>query len=366
LNIVFRTDANAEIGTGHLYRCVALAKGLKELGHSCLFVCDETSKRFEKLIIRDGFACQIIKSNIQLINDVNAPNSHISDEISNLYSERDALATLDVIQCKADFLVVDHYYLDASWEAIIKRSIPKICVIDDLANRLHCCDILVDQTPMCSKERYKNLVPDQCHLLCGSTYALLRSEFKHFRTMYAGSKRFHALKNLIISFGGTDHLNLTSRTLLGLQKSSILKKIRVTVILGEGCTREHEVRKTIENSVANIDLLIGVENMAEVMADQDLVIGAGGSSSLERCCLGLPSIITTTAKNQELLARSICQYGAGLEIKLDGSFESKLLSALEVFSANPRFLQVMSDSSYKIADGGGVSRVCKKIEECQY
>ena len=224
-------------------------------------------------------------------------------------------------------------------------------VIDDLANRPHECELLLDQTYGRLSEDYSSLLPRNATILCGTEYALLRPEFSEWRSYSLARRKCNSLKNILITMGGADKDNFTGIVLEELKLSVLPADCKITVIMGETAPWVNEVKKITQSLDWDAEVLIGVTNMAELMAESDLAIGAAGSTSWERCCLGLPTITVVLAENQKYISKNLSKSGASLAIDFNG-----LQSAIEVVSSL-RKLRDLSVKSSIICDGVGVERV---------
>ena len=204
-------------------------------------------------------------------------------------------------------LVVDSYALDFNWEAAISPLVKYILVIDDLADRKHVCDFLHDQTYARTALDYSDKVNERCKVFfCGTQYALLRPEFIGERP-YSLNRRLNIqnCKKIFISMGGMDSLNVTGKILVELEKILANKEHKIKVVLGSEAPHIKAIKSQIKNCNLKVDLLTNISNIAEVMADCDIAIGAGGGTTWERCCLGMPSLVTTLATNQSEIVKTL-------------------------------------------------------------
>lgn len=313
MNITFRVDASIEIGTGHIMRCLTLADALKEQGARCHFICREHEGNLIELIKEKGH-------NVTALPIRSGAEDNASSEAQLAHShwlgatqQEDVEQTLGALKVHhtkgdttaqlTDWLVVDHYALDTQWERALKPYTKKIMVIDDLADRLHECDLLLDQNLGKTPADYYELVPEHCALLLGPQYALLQPMYAelHPRT----PPRQGPIKNILVYFGGGDQNDLTGmavRALLGLKQPDL----QIHVVMGSSYSHKASL-KELAKTYSNILLHQNLPSLALLMLKADLSIGAGGSTSWERCCLGLPSMVITLAKNQEPIANALMQ-----------------------------------------------------------
>src|SRR5690606_35975420 len=188
-----------------------------------------------------------------------------------------------------DWLIVDHYALDARWESQQKDFCGRLAVIDDLASRPHSCDLLLDQNLGRRMQDYSHLVADNCELLIGPDYALLRPEFISARKHSLERREKPVLRNLLISMGGVDKDNVTSHVLEALKPCLLPNDTRISVVMGANAPWAGLVQQQAAMMPWCTEVVFNVDNMAQRMAESDFAIGAAGSTSWERCCLGLPA-----------------------------------------------------------------------------
>ena len=336
-SILFRADGDTAIGSGHLRRCLALADRLRQWGYECLFACRAPAQSFNGLVREAGFGLV---------------------ELSGPFDPaRDAAETIAAIESRAPFaaVVVDHYRLDAAWERKARAIAPRIAVIDDLADRLHDCDLLIDVAPG-NAARYDALVPADCRKLLGPRYALLRPEFARLRN--DAHERRGNVDRILISFGGVDADNLTGDAVTAIRAA--LPDVAIDVVL-TSLSPHREALQRRADADARLSLHIDAANMAELMASADLAIGAGGSTSWERACLGLPSIVAVIAENQRATARALEDYGCAVALAVDPGFAAELQRVVAWLSARPALLRLMSAAGAAAVDGRGVARVAAAI-----
>ncbi len=303
MNIMIRVDSSTLIGSGHLMRCVTLAQHYRKNGHSVTFICRNLNGNMSKLIIKQVFSLSLLPAV--------EPNAALTGYAKwlTVTQEQDATETIEIVRKmgKVDRLVVDSYAIDCTWEKMLRPYVGEIMVIDDLANRHHNCDILLDQNFYLNKEsRYQGLVPERCRLLLGPKYALLREEFYQVRK--AMRVRDGHLRNILVFYGGVDATDETGKAIHALQNlldAGVLHDVQVTVVVGVSNDRKDDIAGRCRQ--AGFRYFCQVSNMAELMAEADLMLGAGGSTTWERCFLGLPAIVTAVAENQWRICEDCAQ-----------------------------------------------------------
>ncbi|MDF3125811.1 UDP-2,4-diacetamido-2,4,6-trideoxy-beta-L-altropyranose hydrolase [Rheinheimera sp. 1928-s] len=339
---LFRVDASAVIGSGHLMRCLTLAKAVQQSGWSVVFACRAHS----------GNLIQWLRDQGLDVLELTAPatNTQATDYAAwlGVTEQQDAAELIGQLQQPVDLLVIDHYGLSKTFEQAMTSFYQKLLVIDDLANRPHHCDYLLDQNlyPQLHS-RYDSLVNKEATLLLGPSYVLLRPEFATFqRTAKADQLRF------LVFYGGTDELNLTSRTIKALQQ---LQKtdFHADIVIGLANPHRMELEKLCAKD-SRFNLYINTPQMAELMSQATLMIGAGGSTHWERCALALPALVVTLAENQvastlSLVEAGVCGYlGQGQNLTA-----LQLTDAVQQLLENPEQLQLMSDKAKQLVPQGG-------------
>lgn len=292
MNIVIRADASVTLGSGHIMRCLTLAEMLVLNGCKVSFICRNHQGNMIDWIRK----VKNINVYTLPVNTDRHPEENvrwIGDEITTDANQTGSILAGE--EKNTDWLIVDHYSLDKNWELQLRPLVKKIMVIDDLADRPHYCDLLLDQNLYENLERrYDNLVPEYCKKLLGPKYALLRPEF--IEELKLLRERDGNVKRIFIFFGGSDP---TNETLKALKSVQLLDRpdISVDLIVGGNNPNLKQIKHYC-TGIPNVNFYCQVNNMARLMANADLAIGAGGSTTWERCFLKLPSIVLVIAENQ--------------------------------------------------------------------
>lgn len=305
MNFLFRADASCEIGTGHVMRCLTLADALRARGARCRFVCRMHPGHLLDLIAARGYEVAALPAEPGWRADTQQP-AHAA--WLGAHWLVDAEQTIRACQPAAvDGLIVDHYAIDARWETRLRSHARHLMVIDDLADRMHDCDLLLDQNCFASDvpTSYAGLLPKACHTLLGPRFALLAPAYAAARRHC--HPRDGTVRRVLIFMGGSDGDNLTAMALSALMDEAFLH-LAVEVVVG----RNHPDPQSIwalgerrPNTVVHRDL----PTLASVMARADLMIGGGGVTTWERMCLGLPAIVISMADNQTRICQALCQAG---------------------------------------------------------
>jgi UDP-2,4-diacetamido-2,4,6-trideoxy-beta-L-altropyranose hydrolase len=238
-----------------------------------------------------------------------------------------------------------------------------VLVIDDLADRAHDCDLLIDQNIGRNATDYVTRIPRVCDVLAGPTFALLRAQFANERQASLERRRDPVLKRLLISMGGIDARDATSAVVEGLNTcEGLAPSLEIVVVMGSHAPSLAKVQKMVRDLPWRSRVLVDLDDMASLMRDSDLAIGAAGSSALERCCVGLPSIVVAVALNQQRILQSLTNTGAAIAVnppschEPDGLFKATLAQAVAA-ATTPWQLRALSDRSAALVDGLGAERV---------
>jgi UDP-2,4-diacetamido-2,4,6-trideoxy-beta-L-altropyranose hydrolase len=281
MNIIFRVDSSLEIGTGHVMRCLTLAHQLKNDLHSIYFICRDHEGNISDIIKENGFNL-ILLNNIEVTDGLTGYERWVSVPWGRDADE--TIAAIETLGKQPDLLIIDHYGIDQKWEKKLHPKVGKVLVIDDLANRRHDCDYLIDQNfYVDAAERYNGLLSPRTRLFLGPSYALLREEFYQARKEVP-RKEIISVNSILLFMGGSDSDNITQFILESLHELD--KKIKLKVVVGKNNPHKQTV-KAYTDILENAVYYEQVDNMAELMLTSDLAIGAGGTTTWERCFLGL-------------------------------------------------------------------------------
>ena len=361
MKVAFRTDASTQIGTGHVMRCLTLAEELTRQGSQCFFVCREHSGHLGDVINSKGMELTLLPAPADQSKASKDGNIDDYSEWLGVSWEEDAQQTRDAISpLNPDWLIVDHYALDAHWECAMASAVGDIMVIDDLANRRHECTLLLDQNLGRFFSDYEWLVPNKCERLIGPKYALLRPEFSAIREESLLRRNNPEIKRILISLGGVDRTNMTGQILATLENTSLPTDTEVDIILGIATPHFEDVRRRAAQLPYKATVSLNVADMAVRMCLADLSIGAAGSTSWERCCMGLPAITIVLAENQRAIAEAIASFNAGILVD-SSQVQARLKSLINSCIDDLEVLQRLSKSAAEVCDGYGVNRIVSVI-----
>ncbi len=334
---VFRADGGEQLGFGHLARCSALAEGLRAQGRNCLFV---TAADAAGLAFLQG-------------SGFDAVSIRAADETS------DARATSSAIGSRDAVVVLDHYALGAEWQKAARAAGRALLCLSDVPGARMDCDWLLNQNWIGDPTPYRRLVPDSCELLLGPEFALLRGEFRERRRVDA-RRRTGRVENIFVSFGASDPTAETEKCIRGFLAVAP-SGVTLHVLPGLANPRAGRIRAEFAGG-SGVNVLESVASMAEFLGAMDLAIGAAGSTSWERCCLGVPSVLVQTADNQAVVADGARRtgfaevLGAAGDVDTDtwARFFRDRLGDVEAWRR-------ASEIGRRLVDGNGVERVISRI-----
>lgn len=365
MQVLFRTDASVAIGSGHLMRCLTLARALRQAGHQVYFACRQHPGHLLPLLAEQGFATFVLP----LLTN---PPQHGYQAWLGCTEAEDAsalIASLDSTQNTGifDWLIVDHYGLGAMFCKAMRPRCRAVLQIDDLANRQYDCDVLLDQNLVPDfTSRYQSLLPEHCQPLLGPRFALLRPEFAGFDPL---KRQFHTAFNshspaqLLVFFGGSDEQNFTTlaiNALQQLQESNWLADIVIgqanphRLLLQQLCAQDRR-----------LTLLVQTPGMAGLMAAADLMIGAGGATHWEQACLGLPAIVVALADNQQATTHYLASLGACIDLgPADQLSAGQLTLAIATLLNDAPLRARMSAAAQQLVPaGGGVPHLLQLLQQ---
>ncbi|MEX1028728.1 MAG: UDP-2,4-diacetamido-2,4,6-trideoxy-beta-L-altropyranose hydrolase [Paenibacillaceae bacterium] len=342
INIYIRADSSYLIGSGHVMRCLALAHQLAERGASIQFICRELEGNMISYIEQAGFPTLRLPVILQATDRIDSDQTQFFCDID----WRDTLLYALNRAKEIDLLIIDHYEIDYRWEQQARLYTQRIMVIDDLADRRHDCDVLLDQNLYDNMEqRYKDLIPEHCLTFLGPSHVLLRKEFT--QALINVRNRSGNVEHILVFYGGSDPTNETLKSLNVLQRLQY-SDLHIHVVVGTS-NRNKEAIEQLCTSMNHTYYYCQIDNMAEMIVKADLCLGAGGSATWERCLLGLPTIVTITASNQAGLTETVAKYGAirnmGWHQEVN---EQQLYETVQALVDSPEQLRYMTQQAQQI------------------
>lgn len=324
------------MGGGHIMRCLTLAKRLAVSGWYCIFAVNSEAVRVVPALKRSNFEIVISHENA------------LAEDLGALFPEG------------AELLVMDHYGLDAAFESSCRGWAKAILVVDDLADRSHECDLLLDTTPGRAGESYQGLVPHECQLLLGPEYTLLREEFAMRRVeVLARRGQKTTIDRILVSFGLTDPSGVTAHAVQGVLESGA--SANVDVVLSPTAPAYERVASLARQN-EKLRLFNYVNDMSALMAKADLALGAAGTTSWECCCLGLPTLFMVAADNQQGNAEALEAAGAAVSLgPADKVAVQVVARAVASLAEDRERYQAISRAATKMCDGLGATRVALAV-----
>ena len=361
MEVGFRADASVDIGTGHVMRCITLANALTAQGANCRFYMRDLAGSMAQEVRSNGHAVSVLPG-LSTADAVLGDLAH-SDWLGTSW-QIDAAQTLGMSDGAPhlDWLVVDHYALDHRWHKQLRARASRILVIDDLADRQLDCDVLLDQNTQITEGRYDRLAPANCLQLLGPRYALLRPEFGRERCRVV--RRAEAsVKRIFLFFGGSDLPGLTLLSLEALSTVVDAEGIEIDVLVGDANPDQARIAQWCSDRPQAHYRKRGAD-VCELMARADIALGAGGTTTWERCCLGLPSIVVAIAENQLEGARAVADAGAcdyvGDWRTID---RAQIVSAVDRLMRDPQRRASISEHGMALTDGRGADLVAMALKQ---
>lgn len=363
MQVLIRADASSKIGTGHVMRCLVLADRLSDAGSACQFVCRSFDGHLARLIEARGHRCVLLEVDADPPMDAgydDTPPTHAHWLGSSW--RQDAQATVETAQKlqNVDIAIVDHYALDHRWETWLKPHAERLLVLDDLADRRHCADVLVDQNYGHNRQHYAHLVTDSCRVLAGAQYALLRPQFAAIRPeALARRQSLGSDRHLLIFLGGGDTdqaLNRVVETLCEARPDKLRALTLVTASASVGDVIGSELQSKLGGPVK---LVNRVEDMASLMLRADLAIGGGGVTGWERCALGLPTLVLTMGDNQWPINQQLAQDGHIFACVEPEDLNEDLIARF--VDMDDGAYRTLSGNAATVTDGLGADRVMEAL-----
>ena len=363
MNIVIRVDASLQMGSGHVVRCLTLAEGLRNRKFNVSFLSQRLPGHFFAQFAARGFSVGSLPA-LEYDGCVPERDSAVPHAgwlgVDWQHDAGHAAEVLSAVNRPADWLIVDHYALDKRWEDAMRPYANHIMVIDDLANRPHNCDLLLDQ--ICTEDhlRYEGLLPSRCRKLFGSKFALLRPEFPAARAHPDFPAEFVDNNVAHVFFGTSDKAGHTMRfsRLLLEQFPSLHLKIAV----GGSFAHQDRLADMALQFGGRVAWQQGVTDMAAHMRDCSIAVGTPGMSTWERACMGLPAAHLTNAASQVDILLSLQESGfCELLGHVESITDEEFVTGMAHFLGDRTRLTRMRQMGIESVDGKGVERVIGEL-----
>lgn len=350
--IIFRADASATIGGGHVYRCLTLAHAIKEqdASQSVVFVCHLSQGHMGDLIQAQGFELMTVEQPLSA-----------SEMRKLLVQQQQNDHTID-------WLIIDHYQINIHYQKQLHPLVRNLMVIDDLANRGHYCDLLFDQSLNRHPSDYQPwLTNSNCGVICGSQFALLRDEFSTLKPQaILKRKSFSHIEKVLIAISATDPDNISGQIINQLDNllaNSTCKSWQYTLVLTSQAKHLAAIKQQIDQSHLDINLALNVSNMAELMVAHDIAIAAAGGAMLERCAMGLPSIIIGVVDNQTHIIEALAKQQIAIDVMDKSELSNKLNNALIALeNIDKQRYQTIANNAFKLCRGDGAAYVAVQLQ----
>ena len=339
MNFFIRCDSSYNIGSGHMMRCLNLAKLLIKKKNKVFLISNNIERSLFKFIRKKKINIIFIKKKTNQIEDA-----------------KETIKGIKKFYQINDWIIVDSYKLKKDWENKIKNYFCKLLVINDLKNIKHNCDIYLNQSILSNKIVLKKFFGKNTKILIGPKYSLLDQNFQKLRNK---SIIRSEVKNILIFFGASDKNNLT-KIYTDILLKKINQNIKLNIVIGTLNKNKKNLYKYYNNE-DRIRFFYNLKNLAKIMTKSDLYVGSGGTTTWERCCLKLPSIVISTANNQETHSKYLSRINAikylGKHSKLSKNKFKKEFERIQ----KKKNLSKFSINSGKINDGLGCYRVYNQI-----
>ncbi len=360
-------DASRQIGSGHLMRCLSLARALRQIGAEVRFYYAAWPGHADTWLNAQGFHGELLDFAVDnFLADEDAKDS--ANVWSTLWQQQYGHACLKAwqpwlqslntqatssVHRTIDWCIYDNYGLAADFVKVIKPSCRQLMAIDDLANREHPVDLLLDQNAVFGMQtRYQTMLPAACTQLLGPQYALLRPEFYSssmpITAQTSSARSYQQVNRILVSIGGSDTVGLTERLCKLLFAQQVFADISLDVVVGSAYEKITELTELIA-ARANSRLFVQTNEMASLMRQADLAIGAGGSSQWERALTHLPSLVVAVADNQQPGCEYLQHLGAIQYLgRVEQVSDELLLNAITNIIENKDLRQALAERAYAL------------------
>lgn len=365
MNVAVRVDAGPVIGTGHWMRCLALARALRQRGASVCFLSRDPPPALGALLATFGIGLEVLPSEPPLARADPVGPAHAA--WLGCDPAADARATVACIARRfgtADWVVVDHFGIDARWHRLLRPATRRLMAVDDLADRALDADLVVDQGYRFDAQDYAPHLSAAARVLPGVGHALLRDEFASLRES-ARERRLSddPVTRVLISFGGVDGGNLGAHVLRALARDPS-PELEIDVVAGAASQGDDALGRAAAGHPHRVTISRGVSDMARRMAQADVAFGACGFTSWERCCLALPAIVVAVADNQRAPAAALARTGAAWVVAADADdMAGAFASAWRRLRDDADLRARMAAAAAAACDGRGTTRVVHAMTE---
>lgn len=334
--IGFRVDANEYVASGHLMRCIAIAKACIKEGNKCIFFLAE-----EKMTER------LAENNIQY-HILNSKWNNMEEEYSDLIMilKREGI----------ELLVVDSYQASKKYLEMLNNIFP-VCYIDDMGKETYDIDMILHYGSWADEHEFESrYAKTQTKVLEGMKYAPLREEFAEYRAVAEREK------SILITTGATDPYNISGKLVKELLKRESCLEHRLKVIIGAMNSNISALEELLSDN--RVELLKNVNNMGELMRTSQYAVSAGGTTLLELCASGIPTVCFSFAENQEKFCEEMEEYQIMLcagDARNIADIHVKIADKLELFVKDEQLVQNCVVKMRRLVDGQGAKRIAEAV-----
>ena len=350
MRILIRADASPTIGSGHIARCLTLARVLRKQGSHVAFACRQLPGHRLDALSGEGFETFTLPGRY--------PDEDPQQAIESMLPWQADIDALDLLledHAEFDWIIVDHYGLDHHWQTAARRWAPRIAAVDDLATRRYSVDLLLNQNLSGLSDNYTPLLPEGCRTLLGPRYAMLREEFDCPAIDIKPEAR-----RVLVNFGGFDAAMQTHHAMLALADFTELEVDFVAGVDNPAWAQMQALAQTRPNW----RLHSFVSDFHQRMTEADLFIGAGGGTSWERAALGLPTICIAVSNNQQVNGEVMAAAGAHVFMGAREQVSvTQLRDAIGFVAGNVYLRQSLAERSRQMVDGRGALRVAAALAD---
>lgn len=351
--LAIRVDASTVIGTGHLFRCIAIAREARRQGIESVFVCRKHDQTAGRVLEKQSFSSVFLDAPEKPALSDCYQSWAGATEGQDAQESQKAITSLPI-----RWWIVDHYGLSQEWEGSIESAGMEVTAIDDLFNRRHDCTRLVDHNIGTSRQEKCDLSSARTKVMAGPRYALVRSEFGELRGTSPRSFDIPA-RNVLLSLGGSDPNGVSLAIVQELAKRPQTLALDWTIVCGSANRNAEAIHEAVKRVPAVRQCVNHVDEMWTSLGSHDIAVGAGGVSALERCVLGVPTVLLALVPNQTRICLEMEKAKAA--VLADPSEPAAVLDAVFNLAASPESLTELSKSAYDVCDGNGINRVLQQM-----
>lgn len=355
MKVVFRADAGPAMGSGHVMRSLTLARELARQSHECQFVCRVQSGDMSNRIEQEFPVLRLAE--VDRSRYVPLPDDTPHAAWAGVDQQTDAEETAAIVGT-ADWLVVDHYAFDRLWDRVARRCADRLMVLDDLANRPHDCDVLLDQSLGRTSVDYSGLVPPKARLLLGPAHVLLRPEFADSRAQSLRARRNRPVRHILIAMGGLDADNSIVEILKAIASLPFSASCEVSIAISSRAPHFATLEDKANRMGFPVRLCVDEADMAGLMIEADIAVSASGLTAYELSCMGVPMLLLPVSKIQTRVAAELERCSMAVSVPdWQQDRAHRIGDALANFLRNMSIVYPASDEQVSVFDGQGALRV---------